>query len=225
MSYNQSNPANADEDIFSSCGLFFNRLIWGFVASVGLAISAIAILLYLMTSRPASWTMAITIPAVFGVVTSFVMLLFGNWLIPILKAILTIPAALALAYWDLPLWADLVLSAYIVVLVVAVPIAFGALDWIEEAVSITTLISLLVSFAIYGLKLLFEWVYIVGLVIVIVLLAIGFLFSLWSVCKAQRRGTAPWRIGWTGMIVSVAGIALALSGYTVRDALVLLPPW
>ena len=91
------------EDGLPSCGQFFRNLFWGSVALVGLAISGIAILLYLMTSTPASWTMAIAMPAVSGILMSVCGTLFGgNWLAPILKAIFTIPALFALAYWDLP---------------------------------------------------------------------------------------------------------------------------
>ena len=155
---------------------------------------------------------------------SLVGLVFGSWLAPLLKAIFTIPALFALAYGDLPFWADFLLSAYVVALVVAAPIvAKIVLDLPEAAVGIMTWMWLLVSFVIYSMKILFEWASVVGLVIVIAMLVVGFLFSLWAVCKARRRGTDPWQIGWTGMAVSIAGIVLALSGYTVTDAVMLLP--
>ena len=116
------------------------------------------------------------------------------------------------------------LSAYIISLVIVAPIiASSILDLSESAISIVTGIGLLVSFVIYGMKILFEWVHVVGLVLVITMMVVGFLLSLWAVRKAPHSGTDPWQIGWTGIIVSIAGIGLALSGFTVKDFIALLP--
>lgn len=211
-----------------SCREFFDNCFGGFCALVGLALSAVGIVLYLMASSPTSWTMAIAVPAVGGVLMSlFRLALGGNWLAPILKAMFTIPALLALAYWDLPFWADFLLSAHVIGMVIAAPIAASSIlgDVADAAVGVMTWMMLLLSLAIYTMKFLFEWVYIAALVVVIALFVLGSILSLLGVMMAPRRGTDAWQIGWTGLIVSVAGIALALSGYTIKDALVLLPPW
>ena len=130
----------------------------------------------------------------------------------------------ALYYWNWPFWVDFFLIALIVLTVILAPIVASMLGNLADgAVGVVTWIMSLLSVAHYGMKFLFEWVYIAALVITIALLATGFLLSLLGVVRALHQETSAWKIGWIGMIVSVAGIALALRGYGISDALALLP--
>lgn len=210
-----------------SCGEFFDNCLGGLLALIGSALSVLGIILYMITSQPTTWEMAIAVPAFIGVVISLLTLLFGHgWVAAPMKMVLQLPALFALAFWDLPFWADFLLSAYVVFLVIVIPVVASMLGDVTGAgISVMTWITLLLSLAIYGMKFLFEWVYVVALVVVITLFAVGFFLSLLGVVMAPRRGTDAWQVGWTGMMVSAAGAALAISGYTVSDAVVLLPPW